>query len=98
LSSRETHQRDKAKRWITAVKVEETETSLPRRTNLLRTSEKARKMNHRRSIHAFYAMDLTRSLNVLKGASLLPLSKRKRSKRRREGLPPSNYSMPFKPR
>jgi len=79
-------------------KVGEIKASLLRRENLPRISKRARRTVHRRSTHPFYAMDLTGSLNVLNGASLSPLSKKRGSKRRIEGSPPSSYSMPFKPR
>jgi len=72
--------------------------SLLGRKNLLRISERARRTQCRRSIHVFYAMDLTTSLKILNEASLSPLSNKKRSKRRREGSPPSGYKMSFKPR
>jgi len=70
----------------------------PKKESLPKTSERVRRMRHQRSTYASYAMDLTESLDALDGVSLLPLSKNKRSKRRRGGSPRSSYSMPYKPR
>jgi len=56
------------------------------------TSGRVRTMRHRKIPHASYATDPTESLNALNEESLLPLSKKKRSKRRRS----SSYSLPFK--
>jgi len=71
-------------------------TSPPRWTNLPKTSGRARRIRHQRNTHATYAMGLTESLYALNTTNFLPLSKRKRSKRRRGGPPHSSYSMSFK--
>jgi len=63
MSTRETHQRDKARRIVEAKKVGEIETSLPRVTSPLWTKGKARTPMHPESIHVSYATDHTGSLS-----------------------------------
>jgi len=91
-SSKESPRRDKARRLEAAAKVGETRISL-----LRKTSGRARRMRHQKSIHASYARDLAESLNALNGENLsLVCKEKKRSKRRREKSPHSGCSTPIK--
>ena len=76
-SSKESTQRDKARKSEVTAELEKIGTSFPRRTSLPKTSGRERRMRYQRSTHTSFAMDLMESLNALNGASLLPCLRRR---------------------